>query len=94
MSQSIIYQHILLYRFFMDILYVGKYKQRFIPIINQIKLLPVNSQILELCFGDIAIADFCKKNRYNWIGLDINKSFVEHAQKKVHFANVENLIAV
>jgi ubiquinone/menaquinone biosynthesis C-methylase UbiE len=66
----------------MNVLYLGKYKQRFAPIIDQIKMLPENSKILELCFGDIVIADHCKKNRLEWIGMDINESFVRQAQKK------------
>lgn len=94
MSQSIIYRHIRLYRFFMNVLYMGKYKQRFVPIIDQIKLLPDNSKILELCFGDVVIADYCKGSSHKWIGLDINKNFVNNAQKKGHTANVEDLTTV
>jgi hypothetical protein len=94
MGQSIIYRHILWYRIFMNVLYRGKYKQRFAPIIDQIKLLPYNSKILELCFGDVVIAEHCKRNRYEWTGLDINKSFVKYAQKQGYFAQAADLTTV
>jgi hypothetical protein len=75
----------------MNFLYLGKYKKRFEPIIDQIKGLPPHSSILELCFGDIQIADFCKKSGYRWKGLDVNENFVNAAQKRGFDAVVQDL---
>jgi hypothetical protein len=79
-TQSFIYRHLVIYRFIMNILYGGRYKERFYQVIEQIKDLPANSQILELCFGDTYIADYCKKNGHRWKGIDLNKYFVSKAQ--------------
>ncbi|MEX2231335.1 MAG: hypothetical protein WD824_04200 [Cyclobacteriaceae bacterium] len=65
----------------MNILYMGKYKKRFHAVILQIKNLPHGSTILELCFGDIYIAEFCNEAGYRWKGLDINNYFVQLAQR-------------
>jgi len=79
-AQSFIYRHLVIYRFIMNILYGGQYKERFYQVIEQIKDLPANSQILELCFGDTYIADYCKSNGHRWKGIDLNKYFVSKAQ--------------
>ena len=65
----------------MNLLYFGKYKRRFAPVIAHLTGLPPGSKILELCFGDIYIADFCRKAGYQWKGLDINKHFIDRARK-------------
>ena len=90
-TRSIIYRHIIIYRLVMNLLYLGKYKTRFDHIINQISGFPPNTTILELCFGDTVIAEYCKKIRYNWKGLDINKNFVFFAQKRGYDAYLEDL---
>lgn len=64
----------------MNFLYTGGYRQRFNEVINQLKDLPPNSKILELCFGDTHIASFCRKHGYGWKGLDLNRHFVNHAK--------------
>jgi hypothetical protein len=75
----------------MNILYGGRYKGRFYEVIEQIKDLPANSQILELCFGDTYIADYCKKNGHRWKGIDLNKHFVRNAQKLGYDASYDDL---
>lgn len=80
-GQSIIYRHLAIYRAVMTILYGGKYKQRFQPIVNEVQKLPPHSKVLELCFGDTFIAAACKKAGYSWSGLDVNSEFVRQAQK-------------
>lgn len=77
---SIIYKHIYIYRIVMNILYGGNYKKRFKKIIALLGRDDRN--ILELCFGDIYIAKYCKKTGRKWVGLDVNRGFVERAQKK------------
>lgn len=64
----------------MNILYGGRYKERFYQVIEQIKDLPANSQILELCFGDTYIAEYCKSHGHQWKGIDLNEYFVRKAQ--------------
>jgi hypothetical protein len=85
-AQSFIYRHLLIYRFIMNILYGGGYKERFNRVIEQMKHSPRGSYILELCFGDTYIAEYCKNNGYRWMGIDLNLEFVEHAKKTGHDA--------
>jgi hypothetical protein len=80
MSKSFIYSNIYTYRFLMNILYPLKYKKRFLEISREIS--EKDSNILELCFGDIYIANECRKNGINWTGIDINENFVDFAAKR------------
>lgn len=80
-KQSFVYRHIFIYRWIMNILYLGKYKQRFKPVVEEIERLPAHSNVLELCFGDIFVGEFCKQKGYRWKGIDINEHFVENAKK-------------
>ncbi len=63
----------------MNVLYLGRYRQRFKDIINEFG--PKDHNIIELCFGDIHIAAYCKKSARHWVGYDINDEFVNHALK-------------
>jgi hypothetical protein len=90
-GRSFIYQHISIYRAVMNLLYLGRYKRRFTPIIDQLKTLPGNAQILELCFGDLYIASFCKKAGYRWMGIDLNTYFVERARRLGYHAWSDDL---
>jgi len=90
-NQSFIYRNISIYRSIMNILYLGKYKERFRPIITEIDKLPPHSKILELCFGDVLIAEHCQRVGYHWKGIDINAHFVKHAKKAGHDASHEDL---
>ena len=65
----------------MSIIYVGNYKNRFLKIIQVIKEQTPKT-VLELCFGDTFIADYCYKNSISWQGIDINGNFVKRARKK------------
>jgi hypothetical protein len=76
----------------MHILYLGKYKKRFEPIIQHIQMLPEGSRVLELCFGDVYLAAFCKKAGYHWTGLDINSNFVMAAKNMGFDAKEEDLV--
>lgn len=93
-KKSFIYSSLGIYRFFMNILYMGKYKKRFHPIIHHIQTLPRGSRVLELCFGDVYLAAFCKKTGYRWKGLDINPNFVRTAQKMDFDAEQVDLVRV
>ncbi len=65
----------------MNVLYLGKYTERFDDII---KLIDPKKEkfITELCYGDVHIAEWCKANSVNWTGIDINQKFVYFAIKK------------
>lgn len=65
----------------MNILYTSGYKQRFERVIGVIENYKPKS-ILELCFGDIFIAEYCKSNNILWAGIDSNESFVNNAKRK------------
>ena len=59
----------------MNLLYLGGYYKRFEHLIQCIDLKQT-TKIVELAFGDIHIAKWAKSNNIDWIGFDINKSFV------------------
>jgi hypothetical protein len=75
----------------MNLLYFGKYRARFHPIIEHLKKLPAGAHVVELCFGDTYIADCCKKAGLMWAGFDMNDQFVRHAQKAGHQAVFQDL---
>lgn len=65
----------------MNLLYLGRYKARFNAVLQSIRSYPPGVRVLELCFGDIYVAQFCRRAGYVWTGLDINKDFVSIARK-------------
>ena len=79
--KSLVYKNIVIYRVVMNILYSGKYIKRFEDIVETIDPGKEKS-IIELCFGDIFIAEWCKQNKVNWLGFDMNDEFVNFALKK------------
>lgn len=87
MKQGLIYHNLIFYRTIMQLLYWGKYKSRFYEITTFID----SSNVVELCFGDIVIADFCTKNHISWIGYDINVNFVGNAIDKGYKAELIDL---
>jgi hypothetical protein len=68
----------------MNFLYLGRYRQRFQDIKGVIA--PKDRQIIELCFGDIYVAEYCKKSLRQWTGYDINGVFVNYALERGHNA--------
>lgn len=79
-SKSLVYKNIYWYRTLLNVLYFGKYYSKFKDIINLFD--KKTKSVVELCFGDILIADYCKKNDIKWIGYDTNESFIEYATSK------------
>ncbi len=73
----------------MNVLYKGKYKKRSYDIINRID--DKNKKVLDLCFGDVIIAEECKKRNIEWIGFDINPYFAKYAQKKGFNASTQDI---
>jgi hypothetical protein len=91
---SLVYRHITIYRFIMNLLYGGKYKKRFTPVMDLIKTFDAGSQILELCFADTFIARYCREEGYEWKGIDINRHFVEKAERDGFNAYLADLSAL
>lgn len=87
---SIVYHNIHIYRLVMSLLYGMKYKKRFDNIIGLID--DYDRNIVELCFGDIFIADFAKKSGRNWVGFDINAKFVSYAKNNGYNAINKNIL--
>jgi hypothetical protein len=87
---SFIYKNITVYRAVMQVLYKGKYAERLDPV-KKILIEKKCQSVLELCFADTLIASFCNKNKIKWMGLDLNKKFVERANKKGFTAEYSDL---
>jgi len=90
MSVSIIYSSIRLYRVVMGVLYRGRYRERFDPVINLIQA--PDSCVLELCFGDGVVAEACRQRGVKWIGLDASPAFVAHALRGGYDARHADLL--
>ena len=92
-NPSFIYRNLFIYRMIMNLLYSGSYKQRFKRmeiLIDQYR----PSTVLELCFGDTHIAEYCENNGIQWEGVDINNSFVRSAVRKGYKVWQGDLICV
>ncbi|MBI5592419.1 MAG: hypothetical protein HY881_18280 [Deltaproteobacteria bacterium] len=76
----------------MNFLYLGRYRQRFQDIIAV--MAPEDRRIIELCFGDIYIAEYCKKSERQWIGYDINDVFVNYALEHGHNAVCADILSL
>ncbi len=76
----------------MNLLYLGKYRQRFTDIIHV--LTPKDRSVVELCFGDIFIAEYCKESARRWAGYDINDAFVDHAVQRGHNAVCADILSL
>ena len=76
----------------MNTLYSLKYRKRFNDIVKEI--LSEDKNILELCFGDILIAEECRKRKIRWTGIDISKNFVNFAIRKKFDAVCDDLTKI
>ncbi|MBI5219670.1 MAG: class I SAM-dependent methyltransferase [Bacteroidia bacterium] len=90
MDKSIIYRNIHVYRMAMNLLYAFGYRQRFRDVMALIS--GRDKKILELCFGDIYIAEECKTKNIEWTGMDINERFVGYASGKGYNAICADLL--
>ena len=75
-----IYRNLRLYRLVMCLLYRGQYMERFRRVCGLIRV--TDERVLELCFGDVAIAEYCRRSGKRWVGLDISDAFVSYAVSK------------
>jgi hypothetical protein len=89
---SLVYRHLLIYRFVVNVLFLGRYAQRFDKVIALLDP-ERDKSVIELCFGDIYIAKWCKDHGVKYIGLDLNAHFVAGAKKRgydVHRVNLRS----
>jgi hypothetical protein len=63
----------------MGLLYRGRYSERFESVCALIR--ENDRAVLELCFGDVAVAARCRQRGVCWTGLDLSEAFVAHAVK-------------
>jgi hypothetical protein len=89
MSGSAIYCNLRLYRFAMSLLYLGKYRARFERVCEVIS--PADKAVLELCFGDVVIAERCRRLGKTWVGLDVSEAFVSYAVGRGFDARKQNV---
>ena len=89
---SLIYRNLVAYRLILNILFWGRYKQRFKKVTSLIDPTQ-EKKVIELCFGDIYIAQWCKEQGLDYIGFDINPHFVSVAQKRGYCVNLVDLRA-
>jgi hypothetical protein len=89
---GLIYRTIWIYRLVMNLLYLGRYRQRFVDITNVLE--QKDKHVVELCFGDIFIAEYCKESARHWVGYDINDAFVNFALKRGHNAVSADILSL
>ena len=85
-----IYRNVWLYRIVMNLLYRGHYRARFRRVTGLIR--DTDQRVLELCFGDVAIAEFCRQRGKQWTGLDISAPFVAYAARRHHDARQADVL--
>jgi len=78
----------------MNMLYAGGYRGRFDHITENLMNLTAGTRILELCFGDIYVAEYCKKKGLVWTGIDINNKFVTRARRLGYNAHQSDLVTL
>lgn len=91
MSTSVVYANIRIYRLVMNLLYAGRYRQRFADVIAL--LGPDVRSVTDLCFGDTVIADWCRERGVAWTGIDLNPTFCATATARGHRAVHGDLFA-
>ncbi|HXC04312.1 MAG TPA: class I SAM-dependent methyltransferase [Bacteroidia bacterium] len=91
--QSFMYRHIYLYRLVMSMLYTGSYQARLKPVLDILGVLKPAS-VLELCFGDIYIAAYCRARGITWTGIDINTRFVNFARNRGYEATTGDVLKI
>lgn len=91
-KHSFVYRSLFVYRLIVNILFLGQYKQRFKKVI--VLLDPEREKkVVELCFGDIYIAQWCKEHKISYLGYDINPHFVSGAKKQGYCVELADLRA-
>jgi hypothetical protein len=64
----------------MWLLYRSEFKRRWTDVCGLLR--DDEQNVLELCFGDVAVAEYCRSHGKAWTGLDVSEAFVAHARRK------------
>lgn len=80
MKTSLIYCNIFCYRLVMNLLYQGRYEERFRDVADLLD--EDDTRVVELCFGDTLLGEQCCGQGRDWTGFDINPCFVARAVRK------------
>jgi SAM-dependent methyltransferase len=91
MGQSIIYRSLALYRLVMQVLYRGRCGMRFARVCELLR--ESDRTVLELCFGDVRVAEACRRRGVRWVGLDLSEQFVAYAARRGFDARRADLLA-
>jgi len=73
----------------MNILYRGGYQARWMAVARLIR--DSERTVLELCFGDVMIAEYCRRSGRAWTGFDLSDEFVAHAAARGFDARQQDL---
>jgi hypothetical protein len=90
MGSSIIYRSVGIYRLVMNVLYRGRYRERFASVCELIR--ETDRSVLELCFGDVVVAGYCRRHGVSWTGLDLSEAFVAYAAHQRFDARLANVM--
>ena len=88
--RSPVYWHPFLYRLAMKVLYGRYFKIRYRTIAD---IIPMNAKVVEVCAGDgYLYKHYLRSKNIEYNGLDINSTFVKHAEKnKIQFS-IHNIL--
>jgi hypothetical protein len=90
MGKSIIYRNIHVYRGVMAVLSGGRHHRRILQVGAMLRRS--DRRVLELCFGDTVLAEFCRDHGRSWTGIDRSDSFVSRASRKGFHAVRGNIL--
>lgn len=89
-GSGLLYRHAGFYRLMMEVLYKGRYRERFEDVCGQIHA--EDRTVLELCFGDVLVAEYCRRRNVCWIGIDLSGPFVARAVRRGFDARQADLL--
>ncbi|MEO5368095.1 MAG: hypothetical protein H7831_17430, partial [Magnetococcus sp. WYHC-3] len=79
-----------IYRTVMQILYRGQYQNRFQRVCRQLR--ETDRTVLELCFADVVVANYCRRHSMAWTGIDQSDAFVALARRRQFDARQADLL--
>lgn len=88
MKTGFIYWHPMIYHNIMHILYGDGFYSRYEAILD---MLPEGANVIDVCCGDCYIAKFLARKNINYIGMDLNPRFIEHALRRGIKARLFNI---
>ena len=93
MEVSLVYRNIHFYRLIMNLIYAGRYNSRY-QLLKKVIDEERPLSVIEFCFGDVKIADYCKEHNIKWKGYDLNPEFVRYAKEKGFDAHQADIMQI